>query len=186
MRGLAYPVRWMRDRALSALPVLPLLLVALLAAVPSWSCRDVGAREIGRLDSAFRSPAELGRAVVTALRKNDREALESWLVTGKEHRDLLWSSLPERNAFSFEAARELNLRNTRKAVTRALERYGGMPLEFVSITFGKEPEVYAEFTLHRGTELRVRHRETGREGTIPVLDVVLEMDGGWKPMHYVE
>jgi hypothetical protein len=135
---------------------------------------------------AFGSPEAMARAVVEAVREEDRAALESFLVTAAEHRELLWESLPERRAMPFGYARSLNERNTRKAIARVLERYGGMSLELVSLRFAGEPETYESFTLHRGAEVAVRDRESGEEGTIPVLDVVVEMDGGWKPMHYVE
>lgn len=149
-------------------------------------CETGGAREIGPLRMAFGSPEAMARAVVEAVREEDRSALESFLVTAEEHRELLWDSLPERSAMPFEYARSLNERNTRKAIARVLERYGGMSLELLSLRFTEEPEIYASFMLHRGAEVTVRDPESGQEGTIPVLDVVLEMNGGWKPMHYVE
>lgn len=165
---------------------LPVALLTVTIGAIATSCHDSRAQEIGRLQNAFPSPEALARAVLVGIHERDREALERYLVTRTEHRELLWDALPERTYFSFDYVRLLNERNTRKAIARALERYGGLPLELVAIRFTGEPEIYRDFVFHRSTELQVRHRETGEVGTIPVLNVVLELDGGWKPMHYVE
>lgn len=180
--GTPTPGRVRRSAVLGGALGALLLLVPLL--VGGFS--NGQARQIGPLADAHPGAEALGRAVVAALREADRASLERYLVTREEHRELLWNALPERGYFSFEYARDVNERNTRKAIQRALERYGSVPLEFVEIRFGEDPEVYPEFVLRRGAQLRVRHPESGEEGTLPILDVVLELGGGWKPMHYVE
>ncbi len=180
--GTPTPGRVRRSAVLGGALGALLLLVPLLVG----GCSNGQARQIGPLADAHPGAEALGRAVVAALREADRASLERYLVTREEHRELLWNALPERSYFSFEYARDVNERNTRKAIQRALERYGSVPLEFVEIRFGEDPEVYPEFVLRRGAQLRVRHPESGEEGTLPILDVVLELGGGWKPMHYVE
>lgn len=140
----------------------------------------------GRLEDGFDSPEGLARAVLGALEASDREALEGMLVTREEHRRLLWDELPESSYLSFEYARDLNVRNTREGLSRALSRFGGRSLELVSLRFAGERESYPGFILHRGAELVARDGATGRQGELEVLDVVLEMDGHWKPMNYEE
>lgn len=128
----------------------------------------------------------MARAVLAGVAANDRESLERLLVTREEHRNLLWEELPESGYMTFGDARSLNQRNTVEALRDLLRTHGGTSYELVDISFTGEPEVYDGFTLHRGARLRVRAGDTGRLGTLPVLDVVLEKGGLWKPMHYVE
>lgn len=177
----------------SAPPVLVPLrtLLALVAALPFvalGACADADGRPVdgAGLIHAHRSPEALARAVVDGVAANDREALERLLVTREEHRELLWRQLPESGYMSFGDALSLNERNTDEALRDLLRTHGGTRFELVGISFAGEPEVYDEFTLHRGARLRVREKESGRVGLLPVLDVVLERGGLWKPMHYVE
>lgn len=128
----------------------------------------------------------MGRAVLAGVAANDREALELLLVTREEHRELLWEQLPESGYMTFGDARSLSERNTDEALRDLLRTHGGASFELVEISFTGEPEVYDGFTLHRGVRLRVREEESGRVGTLPVFNVVLERGGLWKPMHYVE
>lgn len=138
------------------------------------------------LDHSKGSPEELAEAVLAGLGARDRAALEALLVTREEHRELLWDELPERTYMSFDVARELNERNTRKGLTRALDRYGGQAFELLGIEFTDPPEVYETFTWHFGPRLRVRRLSDGREGELPILDVVLERNGRWKLMNFEE
>jgi hypothetical protein len=138
------------------------------------------------LDHSKGSPEELAEAVLAALETRDREALEALLVTREEHRQLLWDELPERTYMSFESARELNERNTREGLARALDRHGGQSYELIDIEFTDPPEVYETFTWHFGPRLRVRRVSDGREGELPILDVVLERNGRWKLMNFEE
>lgn len=126
------------------------------------------------------------QAALDALADADRAAMEALLLTREEHRTLVWDSLPEKNYFSFDYVRELNERNTEKAITRALERYGGQELELLEVSYGKVAETYGDVTLHRGAKIRVRRASDGREGEIDLVDVLLERNGGWTLMNYVE
>lgn len=154
--------------------------------VGSAGCGPDDLMEASPLSSARRSERALAEAVLRALEHRDRPGLEALLVTRGEHRDLLWPELPERAYFSFERARELNERNTRKAVQRAFERYGGRSFELVSLEYTKEREAYENFTLHRGARLRARDQATGQVATLEVLDVLVEMEGGWKLLNVEE
>lgn len=166
------------------------LLMLLCAALPGLlaSCGNAEGRPVDGADltHAYRSPEAMGRAVLQALEAEDRVALEGLLVTRQEHRDVLWDQLPESNYMEFGEARSLNERNTDEAIRDALRKYGGRSFELVEIGFTDEAEVYDGFTLHRGARMRVREEASGEVGRLPVLNVVLERDGLWKPMHYVE
>lgn len=140
----------------------------------------------GSLSHSQASADDLARAVVAALEAEDTTALEELWVTEAEYRTLLWDELPESQHLEFEFVWDLNRRNSRDGMSRALSRFGGEDFEFLRIEFTEEPEVYETFTLHRGTELWVRRVSDGEEGVLPVLDVVLERDGRWKLMNYDE
>lgn len=157
-----------------------LLAAALLAACSTGQARE---RELAHSRA---SKEALAQVVVDGLGAKDREGLEALLVTREEHRTYLWEALPERRYLGFEYVRFLNEHDTRKALDRALERFGGKALRFLRLEFTEEPETYPEFTLHRGARLWVRDRNTGDEGYLPILDVVLERRGEWKLMHYEE
>lgn len=167
-------------------PALASALLWMGSAMSLPGCQRAPGEEAGGLENAFEGRRALAEAVLEAIERRDREALERHLVTRAEHRTLLWNRLPESDYFTFEYARRLNERSTRKAILRALERYGGQPLRYADLTFEKDTEVYEDFVLHRGGSLRVRHAETGEEMVVPVLDVVLERHGGFKPMNYEE
>lgn len=169
-------------------PVLVRCFLALFTLLTLGACADADGRPVdgAGLTHAHRSPEAMARAVLAGVETRDRESLERLLVTQEEHRDLLWERLPESGYMTFGEARTLNERNTAEALRDLLRTHGGTTYELVEISFTGEPEVYDGFTLHRGARLRVREEESGRVGTVPVLDVVLEKGGLWKPMHYVE
>lgn len=136
------------------------------------------------LSNSFDTPEALVQAVLDALEKEDRDALWALMVTREEHEDLLWEQLPESNHLPFDYARQLNERNSNKGIGQAISRYGGNEFELISIEFTDPPEQYEGFTLYFGTVLTVRRASDGEEGTLPILDVVLEYDGRWKLMNY--
>jgi len=138
------------------------------------------------LSNSYRSPEALAGAVLDALAQEDHDGLLALMVTSEEHESLLWNQLPESNHLTFEYARLLNERNSGKAITEAISNFGGNSFELVSIEFGEEVEQYEGFTLHFGAVLTVRRVSDGVEGTLPILDVVLEYGGHWKLMNYDE
>jgi len=145
------------------------------------------AAPIRTLTGGRESPKALAQAVLEALEAGDEAALRRLLVTEEEHRQLLWDELPERNYLPFRYVRWLNEHNSEKGLRRALRRYGGVPLELVSLEFADEMEEYEDFSVHPGAELTVRHAEhPERVGKIEILDVFVEVDGVWKLLDYEE
>lgn len=173
------PSREVRGLVLAALAALVALVVA--------GGSGCGGPEAGPgLEDARSSDEAVAGAALSALERGDRAALEGMLLTGEEHRELLWEQLPESNTWPFGYARRLTERNTRKALDRAIERWGGTSFELLGIEYTKEREEYAGFTLHRGAVLHVRRAADGEEGTMEFLDVLVERRGAWKPMNYTE
>lgn len=155
-------------------------LVALVAA----GCSDAAASS--PLADARRSKEAVARAFLAALEARDAEALAALKVTREEYENLLWPELPDREQMPFEFAWGINQAVGRKGARQAMERYGGLRLELVSFEFGKEPEEYPGFTLHRGAEVVVRRLDTGETGVLPSFDVLVEYAGGWKMMNFDE
>jgi len=137
-------------------------------------------------EHGYGSPATLAEAVLNGIAERDRPALEALLVTRAEHEDLLWDQLPESRDVSFIFARDLNERNSRKGLERALATFGGQRFELVRIDLTDDAEQYDGFTVHYVDRLVVRRVSDGREGTLDILDVVVEYGGRWKLMNYEE
>lgn len=156
----------------------------LSAAVALGGCRDASADS--PLVDARGSAAELIQAALDATRTKDRESLEGLLVTRDEYERLLWPGMPDGRYTPFEFVWSLNATNSRKGLRQLLERYGGLDLELVSVTFAEEPEVYDDFTLHPGARVTVRRGDTGEEGILPSFDVLVEFGRAWKLVNYDE
>ncbi|MDT8435865.1 MAG: hypothetical protein RRA92_03825 [Gemmatimonadota bacterium] len=165
-------------------PAGPAALVCAALFLAAGCGEDLAARS--GLENARSSDRAVIQAALDALAAGDRTAMEALLLTREEHRTLVWDSLPERHTFSFDYVRLLTERNTGKAISRALERYAGQRFELLDVTYEKGREVYGDVTLHRDANITVRRLDDGQEGTIPLVDVLFERNGGWKLMNYVE
>jgi hypothetical protein len=155
-------------------------------AVSASACDFVRAESAPELEGAYPSAEALVEAAILAVSREDRPALEALLVTREEHRELLWDALPESAHLSFEYARWLNEHNTGKAISRALERFGGEEFRLASLEFTKKTETYDGFTLHRGARLSVVRGSDEAEGELVLLDVLVERPEGWKLLDYEE
>lgn len=138
------------------------------------------------LSDAYASPRILGEAVLEALRAGDREALQALRVTRQEYLELFWPELPESDDTPFDFVWQLNDDHSRVGIRQAVELYGGEDFDLISLRFTEPPEVYSTFTVHFGAELRVRRVSDGREGTLPILSVVVERQGLWKLLTFRE
>jgi hypothetical protein len=147
-------------------------------------CTDVA--HASPLVNARTSPEALAEAALEALVAKDEEILVSLLVTREEYETLLWPSLPDKDHVPFEFVWSLTSPRSRKARREVMSEYGGLPLELVSVDLGAKVEAYDAFTLYQEARMTVRRMDTGREGLIPLMDVVVEMDGVWKFLNYGE
>lgn len=138
------------------------------------------------LSNARRSPEALAEAALEAIRAQDEEAVAALMVTRDEYETLLWPSLPDRNSVSFDFVWGMSAPRSRKARREALQDYGGLPLEVVRVDPGDDTEVYDDFTLYMDAELIVRRTDTGQEGRMPMMNVLVHMDGGWKFLNFRE
>lgn len=149
----------------------------------------VGCSEIAAdspLTHAYTSPEALAEAALTALADRDDDALRDLMITREEYETLLWPSMPDREHMPFDFVWSVTGPRSRKARREALDRFGGLPMELVRIDLGDEVERYEGFALHKGATMTVRRADTGEEGSLPLIDVLVEMGGGWKFMNFVE
>lgn len=138
------------------------------------------------LAEARRSPEALAEAALTALEAGDEERLTSLLITRDEYESLLWPVLPDRDQMPFDFVWSITGPRSRKARERALGEYRGVPLELVRVELGDDVERYDAFTLYRRSRMWVRRPDTGVTGVLPLMDTLVEMEGGWKFMNYVD
>ena len=139
------------------------------------------------LSNAFRTPEALASAALEAIAAEDQEALRALLITRDEYETLVWPVLPDsRGSASFEFVWGISEPRNRKGRREVIEDFGGIPLEVVSVDPGSDIEAYDEFVLYKEAILTVRRTDTGEEGRMGFLDVLIEMDGGWKFMNFQE
>jgi hypothetical protein len=139
------------------------------------------------LSNAYKSPKALAEAALEAIAAGDEEALQELLITREEYETLVWPVLPDsRGSATFDFVWGISSPRNRKGRREVLADFGGMPLELVSVDPGDEIEAYDEFVLYKEAILTVRRTDTGQEGRMGFMDVLIEMDGGWKLMNFNE
>ena len=146
------------------------------------ACAEQGPRS--PLGGAVGSPEALAEAALSALVANDDEALAALVVTREEYETLLWPALPDGEHVTFDFVWGMSMPRTRKARRDQLGQYGGLPLVLIRVELGEETEVYEGFTFHRGSRMWVRNSDSGVEGQLPLMDVLVEMAGGWKFLNF--
>lgn len=156
----------------------------LMATLVAGGC--AGPTTSSPLDHGRRSPEALARAAIEAVETGDEAGLAALMITRAEYERLLWPVLPDRHQMPFDFAWSVTGPRSRKARRNALTDYGGRPLELVRVELGRDVERYDAFTLYRRSRMWVRNRDTGEEGVLPLMDTLVEMDGAWKFMNFVD
>ena len=138
------------------------------------------------LAHTYPSPSSLAAAVLDALARRDRAALESLALNETEFRDHVWPQLPaarpERNLpFSYVWG-ELRQKSG-QALNASMSREGGKRYELIDVRFDGDTD-YRTYRVHRETTLRVRD-ESGIELDLRVLGSMIEQSGVWKVFSYV-
>jgi hypothetical protein len=158
------------------------LLLAILTLVPA--CSDLAANS--PLSNARKTPEALAEAALAAVVAEDVETLNQLLVTRDEYETLLWPSLPDGAYVSFDFVWGMSAPRSRKGRREVMNEYAGLPLELVSVELGEETEAYETFVLYKEARMLVRRTDTGEEGYVPLMDVLVEMGGGWKFVNFGE
>lgn len=138
------------------------------------------------LANAHGSPEALAQVALDAIAQGDGDRLTALVVTRDEYETLLWPVLPDRNQMPFEFAWSITAPRSRKARRAAIAEYEGVSLELERVELGTDVERYEEFTLYRRSRMWVRRPDTGAVGVLPLMDTLVEMDGGWKFMNFVD
>ena len=160
-----------------------LIAVGLLIAVLTGSaCTDADAAS--PLVHAYDSPEALAEAAVAALVAQDEAGLASLAVSRDEYETLLWPELPDARHVTFEFVWGMSYPRTRKARRNQMRDFEGVSLEVVRVDLGEAKEIYDTFTLHKDSRLWVRDTESGAMGPLPLMDVLVEMQGAWKFLNF--
>jgi hypothetical protein len=146
----------------------------------------VACSRVPPLANTHPSPASLASAVLDALARGDRSALEALALNETEFRDHVWPQLPaarpERNLPFSYVWRDLRQKST-QALSVVLSREGGKRYELVDVRFARETD-YRTYRVHREATLRVRD-PGGMETDLRVCGSMMEKDGAWKVFSYV-
>lgn len=161
-------------------------LLAILVSLLIGSCQGADLAPDSPLSNARNTPEALAEAALDALRAEDGEALDSLRITREEYEAYLWPSLPDKEHVPFEFVWSVTGPRSRKARGEVMNEFGGLPFELVKVDLGEEIERYDAFILYQEARMTVRRTDTGKEGMLPLMDVIVEMDGGWKFLNFAE
>jgi hypothetical protein len=147
---------------------------------------SVACSRVPPLANAHPSPSSLASAVLDALARRDRAALEALALNETEFRDHVWPQLPaarpERNLpFSYVWG-DLRQKSA-QALAAVMSREGGRRYELVGVRFAADTD-YQTYRVHRDATLLVRDG-SGMEFDLRVCGSMLEQDGAWKVFSYV-
>lgn len=131
---------------------------------------------------------ELGREVLGAFERGDREAIESFRLTETEHNTVIWPELPAAQGpspFPIDLAwQNIQLRNGRSIPRAADVVEWARPLEFESVECVGELETFETFSVH--TDCYTHFRTRGREYRLQLFRDVLVRHGGYKVFRYYD
>jgi hypothetical protein len=138
------------------------------------------------LADAHPSAASLASAVLDALARGDRTALEALALSETEFRDHVWPRLPaarpERNLpFSYVWG-DLRQKSGQE-LDGIMAREGGKQYQLVDVRFAGETD-YGSYRVHRESTFRVRDADDV-ETDIRVCGSMIEQTGAWKVFSYV-
>ncbi len=173
---LEHPTRWQRSSSV--------LWISVISSLGVSACSDLAADS--PMGNARISPEALAEAALEAMAESSDSALDALRVSREEYERLLWPVLPDKNHVPFEFVWSVTGPRSRKARREIMQDYGGLPLELVAVDLGTETEEYPEFVLFQEARMTVRRTDTGEEGQIPLMDVLVEMGGGWKFLNFSE
>ena len=128
----------------------------------------------------------LAEAVLDALARKDRAALERIALSEQEFRDHVWPDLPaarpERNLPLSYVWGDLRQKSV-AALSETLARHGGRKYELVRVEFTGRTD-YTTYRVHREATLHVRDSE-GKGHALRVCGSFIEKDEAWKVFSYV-
>ena len=145
-----------------------------------------GCSSVPPLAHTHSSAEALGQAVLEALARGDRAALDNLALNEQEFRDHVWPDLPaaqpeRRLPFSYVWGDLHQKSNVALAAT--LNTHGGRRYALSRVSFSGDT-VYEHYKVFREATLHVRD-EAGAEKALRVCGSLIEKDGAWKVFSYV-
>jgi hypothetical protein len=138
------------------------------------------------LQNTRSSARAMASAVLDALSRNDRPALEALALNDAEFRAHVWPELPasrpERNLPYSYVWGDLH-QKSQLGLAETLAAHGGRRYELIDVRFGGETK-YPSYVVHRAATMRVRDA-SGGDREIRVSGSMIEKQGGWKVFSYV-
>ena len=127
--------------------------------------------------------------MLTAFQQGDREALDAFRLTEREHNEVIWPELPAAEAgYPLDLAwRNIQMRNQRAVpratdgLQRTIERSGTPEFESVEC---EGVESFDTFVVH--TDCRVRFRAGAAAYKVQLFKDVLVRNGGYKVFRYYD
>jgi hypothetical protein len=146
----------------------------------------VACNRVPALANTRPSAGSLASAVLDALARRDRTALEALALSEAEFRDHVWPRLPaarpERNLpFSYVWG-DLHQKSV-LTLNGVMEREGGTRYELLDVRFDGATD-YGTYRVHRESTFRVRASD-GAEVDLRVCGSMIEQAGAWKVFSYV-
>jgi hypothetical protein len=161
------------------------VVVAVAVIAAGWAtsaCTDLVADS--PLENSRRTPEALAEAGLAALTAGDEEALEELLIGREEYETVVWPLLPDGEYVDFDFVWGMSAPRNRKALRNLVADYRSVPMELISVELGDEIEAYEGLVLYKEARMTVRRTDTGAEGILPMMDVLVHMGGGWKFMNF--
>jgi hypothetical protein len=154
--------------------------------VAIWLLGIVACGQPPPLADTYPDADSLAGAVLDALARKDRTALEAMALSEQEFRNHVWPELPaakpERNLpFSYVWG-DLRQKST-GALGETLARHGGRRYELVRVDFNGQTD-YPSYRVHREATLHVRDA-AGKEQALRVCGSFIEKDEAWKVFSFV-
>lgn len=153
---------------------------------PEWRSEVSGRRQAtpveGELQGGAATAEELASALLAALRRGDRAALERLLVTEDEFRTFFWPEFPQSRpylkvptgeAWGFHRATQA------ENVGAAIDALRGRSLDLEGVELARRMD-FTNFTMVRDVVLWTRDAETGARLGLRIVPTFVERHGRWK------
>jgi hypothetical protein len=134
------------------------------------------------LTNGFPSLDALGRAAVQALNDSSESALQGLMVTESEFRDVIFARTPDslKAGLPCEQAWLFNVSDSRLAIRRKLESFGGKHLRFVKTFVADTTLRYPGKTVFRNVMIVAENPGDGQQVPFRFLNVVGMVGGRCK------
>lgn len=159
---------------------------------PQASAAGIGSLETNtmRLQGAAGSIDALVKSALDAYAAGDTAALQRLMITEQEFDRYLYPEFgrhypaaQDTSAQAREFVRDNHMLSAAKGLRKSLKEFGGRRMELMSVGFRDGAKRFSTYTIHEGTEVKVR-LEDSEEAELAALGAIVEMDGRYKLLSY--